>query len=46
MLRILDEAKYARNNSRDNETVFHLLQVATTDGSGAHLVDKYEEDRS
>ena len=43
ILKILDEEDYANRNSADNETVFHLLQVATSDGNAAHLVDKYEE---
>lgn len=45
MLKILDEEAYAIRNTVDNETVFHLLQVATADGNAAHLVDKHEDDR-
>ena len=43
MLRVLEEESYARSHPIDNETVFHLLQVATADGHAAHLVDAYEE---
>ena len=32
-------------NTADNETIFHLLQVATSDGTVAYLVDKHEEER-
>ena len=46
MLRILDSVAYATKNQVDNETIFHLLQVATADGTAAHLVDKYEDDRN
>ena len=42
LLKILEDAKYARCNLVDNETVFHLLQVATADGRAAHLVDMFE----
>ena len=45
MLNILDSSSYARKNKIDNETVFHLLQVATADGTAAHLVDKLEDTR-
>ena len=45
MLKILDEQTYANRNIVDNETVFHLLQVATADGNAAHLVDKHEDER-
>ena len=43
MLQILDSADYSTKNRIDNETVFHLLQVATADGNAAHLVDAHEE---
>ena len=43
LLKILDDEDFANRNSVDNETVFHLLQVATSDGNAAHLVDKHEE---
>ena len=46
LLRILDEENFATRNGADNETVFHLLQVATSDGTAAHLVDKFEEQRN
>ena len=42
MLEVLDDPKYAKKNTVDNETIFHLLQVATGDGSAAHLVDAHE----
>ena len=45
MLRILEDESYARSHPIDNETVFHLLQVATADGHAAHLVDTYEESK-
>ena len=45
MLDILDSADYANKNKSDNETVFHLLQVATADGNAAHLVDEFESDK-
>ena len=45
MLKILDNPSYAKKNVIDNETVFHLLQVATTDGSAAHLVDRHEANK-
>ena len=45
LLRILDDKTFAIRNRADNETIFHLLQVATFDGTAAHLVDKYEEQR-
>jgi len=45
MLRILDDNTYVTKNKIDNETVFHLLQVATADGTAAHLVDKHEDNR-
>ena len=46
LLRILDEENFATRNGADNETVFHLLQVATSDGTATHLVDKFEEQRN
>ena len=45
MLRIVEDEKYAKSNSVDNETIFHLLQVATADGHAAHLVDMYENNK-
>ena len=45
MLRVLDSIIYASKNKVDNETIFHLLQVATADRTAAHLVDQYEDDR-
>ena len=45
MLRVIDDREYSKKNHVDNETVFHLLQVATSDGNAAHLVDKFEEER-
>jgi len=43
MLGILDSADFAKKNPVDNETIFHLLQVATVDGYAAHLVDTWED---
>lgn len=45
LLSTLDSESYARRNPIDNETVFHILQVATSDGSASHLVDKFEDDK-
>ena len=45
MLRILDSPTYAKKNGTDNETIYHLLQVATVDGTASHLVDMHEEER-
>jgi len=45
MLSILDDEEYAERNPVDNETIYHLLQVATSDGNAAHLVDKYEDEK-
>ena len=45
MLEILDSSDYAEKNKMDNERVFHLLQVATSDGTASHLVDKHEIDK-
>ena len=45
MLGILDDEAYAGRNPVDNETIYHLLQVATSDGNAAHLVDKYEDQK-
>ena len=45
MLRVLEDKKYAESHQIDNETVFHLLQVATADGNAAHLVDMYEDEK-
>ena len=42
MLRILDNSEYARKHPVDNETVFHLLSISTSNGSASHLVDKFE----
>ena len=42
MLRVLEDRSYADLHKVDNETIFHLLQVATADGNAAHLVDKHE----
>ena len=46
ILRILESESYANSNQMDNETIFHLLQVATADGHMAHLVDKYEDGKN
>ena len=45
MLKILNSHIYVSKSSTDNETMFHLLQVATADGNAAHIVDKYKEER-
>ena len=45
MLSILDDETYANRNPVDNETIYHLLQVATSDGNAAHLVDKFEDQK-
>ena len=45
MLKVLEDEDYSKRNTIDNETVFHLLQVATADGNAAHLVDMYEENK-
>ena len=45
MLDVLDDKEYADKNIVDNETIYHLLAVATSDGTAAHLVDKYEDDK-
>ena len=46
MLKVLENKEYATKNVIDNETIFHLLQVATADGNAAHLVDMHENDKS
>jgi len=46
LLRILESESYAESNKMDNETIFHLLQVATADGHAAHLVDKFEDEKN
>ena len=46
MLDVLDSADYATKHKIDNETVFHILQVATADGNAAHLVDVFEADKN
>lgn len=45
MLNIIDDEQYAAKNLLDNETVFHMLQVATVDGS-AHLVNQFEDEKN
>ena len=45
LLNILDDEAYAKKNPIDNETVFHILQVATSDGSASHLVDQHEDEK-
>ena len=46
LLRILDNEDYASKHKLENETIFHILQVATTDGNASFLVDQFEEDRN
>ena len=45
MLKVIDDDNYHLSNPADNETIVHILQVATADGNASHLVDKYEKDR-
>ena len=45
MLSILDDEAYANRNPVDNETIYHLLQVASSDGNAAHLVGKFEDQK-
>ena len=45
MLKVIDDDKYHLSNPADNETIFHILQVATADGNASHLEDKYDKDR-
>jgi len=44
MQKILYERLYSSEevNRIENETIFHLLQVATSEGNAAHLVDAHE----
>ena len=42
LLKVLEDAKYFKSRLVDNETVFRLLQVATSDRYAAHLVDMFE----
>ena len=46
LLRVLDDSDYTGSHQLENETIFHLLQVATTDGNASFLVDQFEEDRN
>ena len=45
MLRVIDEYGYKLLQPTDNETIFHILQVAAADGNASHLVDKFEKER-
>jgi len=45
MLRVLDERDYAVSHVVDNQTVFHMLQVATTEDSASHLVFLHDDDK-
>ena len=45
LLDILDSADDSNMNTMDNEMIFHILQVATSDGNASHLVDAHEEDK-
>ena len=45
MLQVLENRVYANKHQIDIETIFHLLQVATSDENAAHLVDKHENER-
>ena len=47
LLRILDNEDYASLHKLESETIFHLLQLATTtEGNALFLVDQVEEDRN
>ena len=46
MLKVLEDKMYAEDHPAHNETVFHLLQVATADIDASHLVDYVEEERN
>jgi len=46
LLRVLDNQEYANAHRLENETIFHLLQVATTEGNASFLVDQFEEERN
>ena len=45
MLAIFDDENYANRNPVDNETIYHILQVVTSDENAVHLVDKYEKQK-
>ena len=45
LLRILDDTEYARRHKLENETIFHLRQVATTEGNASFLVEQFEKER-
>ena len=45
LLRVLDDTEYAESHQLENETIFHLLQVATTEGNASFLVDQFEDER-
>ena len=42
MLQVINEQGYGKKRPINNKTVFHLLFVATSDGSVCHLVDRYK----
>ena len=42
MLKILDDPEYACKHLVNNETVFHLLSISTSDRRASHLLDKFE----
>ena len=45
MLVVLENRVYASIHQVDSETIFHSIQVDTSDGNAAHLVDKHENER-
>ena len=45
LLRIIDDSAYTSSHTLENETIFHLLQVATTEGNASFLVDQFEDTR-
>ena len=40
ILRVIYEEEYSKSHPTDNETIFHILQVAMADGNASHLVEK------
>ena len=44
LLRVLDDRQDALRNIRNmHETVFHVLHVATVEGTASHLIDIHED---
>ena len=46
LLRVLDNQEYANTHRLENDTIFHHLQVATTEGNASFLVDQFDEERN